>query len=144
MLELTPVRLDDRTIKRISASSLPRWQSLDIRPGDQVAISLAGLTIPRLDRVVIRASKRIEVLPPDPNNFHTLSCWQATLGCESQFMARLNWLSSKRGLALPFVGPGTWNTLIHTGRVTHLLDWLTLDGAQLANIDGLGERRIAL
>lgn len=143
MLELIPVRLDDRTIKRISAGSLQRWQSLDIRPGDQVAISLAGLTIPRLDGVVIRASERIEVLPPDPNNFHALSCWQATPGCESQFMARLNWLSSKKGLALPFVGPGTWNSLIQTGRVTRLLDWLTLDAAQLANIDGLGERRIA-
>lgn len=143
MLELAPVRLDDRTIKRISTGSLQRWQSLDIRPGDHVAISLAGLTIPRLDRVVIRASERIEVLPPDPNNFHALSCWQATLGCESQFVARLNWLSSKKGLALPFVGPGTWNTLIQAGRVTHLLDWLTLDAAQLANIDGFGERRVA-
>lgn len=143
MLELTPVRLDDRTIRRISAGSLQRWQSLDIRPGDQVAISLAGLTIPRLDSVVMRASERIEVLAPDPNNYHALSCWQATPGCESQFVARLNWLSSKKGLALPFVGPGTWNTLIQTGRITHLLDWLTLDAAQLANIDGLGERRIA-
>ena len=143
MLELTPVRLDDRTIKRISTGSLQRWQSLDIRPGDHVAISLAGLTIPRLDSVVIRASERVEVLPPNPNNFHALSCWQATPGCESQFVARLNWLSGKKGLALPFVGPGTWNTLIQTGRVTSLLDWLTLDAAQLANIDGLGERRIA-
>lgn len=140
MLELTPVRLDDRQIKRISAGSLKRWQTLDIRPGDHVAISLAGMTIPRLDSVVSRASQRIEVSTPNPNNFHTLSCWQATPGCESQFSARLNWLSGKKGLALPFVGPGTWSTLIQNGRINNLLDWLTLDAAQLANIDGLGER----
>ena len=55
VLELTPVTLDDRQIKHVSVSSLQRWQTLDIRPGDQVAISLAGLTIPRLDGVVCAA-----------------------------------------------------------------------------------------
>ena len=140
MLELTPVRLDDRTIKRISVGSLQHWQDLDIRPGDHVAISLAGMTIPRLDSVALRASERIEVLAPQPNNFHALSCWSATPGCERQFLARLNWLSSKKGLAMPFVGPGTWNTLIQAGEVNNLLDWLTLDTARLANIGGFGER----
>ncbi|MEE8876999.1 NAD-dependent DNA ligase LigB [Pseudomonas helleri] len=140
MLELTPVRLDDRTIKRISVGSLQRWQHLDIRPGDHVAISLAGMTIPRLDSVALRASERVEVLAPQPNNFHALSCCSATPGCERQFLARLNWLSSKKGLAMPFVGPGTWNTLIQAGEVNNLLDWLTLDAARLANIGGFGER----
>ena len=140
MLELTPVRLDDRTIKRISVGSLQRWQDLDIRPGDLVAISLAGMTIPRLDSVALRASERVEVLAPQPNNFHALSCWSATPGCERQFLARLNWLSSKKGLAMPFVGPGTWNSLIQAGQVNNLLDWLTLDAARLANIGGFGER----
>ena len=140
MLELTPVRLDDRTIKRISVGSLQRWQDLDIRPGDHVAISLAGMTIPRLDSVALRASERVEVVAPQPNNFHALSCWSATPGCERQFLARLNWLSSKKGLAMPFVGPGTWNTLIQAGEVNNLLDWLTLDAARLANIGGFGER----
>lgn len=140
MLELTPVRLDDRTIKRISVGSLQRWQHLDIRPGDHVAISLAGMTIPRLDSVALRASERVEVLAPQPNNFHALSCWSATPGCERQFLARLNWLSSKKGLAMPFVGPGTWNTLIQAGEVNNLVDWLTLDAARLANIGGFGER----
>lgn len=140
MLELSPVRLDDRQIKRISAGSLQRWQALDIRPGDHVAISLAGMTIPRLDSVVLRASQRLEVTPPNPDNFHALSCWQPVTGCESQFLARLNWLSGKQALALPYVGPGTWNKLIQAGQINNLLDWLTLDAAQLASIDGFGER----
>lgn len=142
MLELTPVRLDDRQIKRISVGSLQRWQALDIRPGDQIAISLAGMTIPRLDTVVLRASERIEVQAPNPNDFNALSCWQPTTACEDQYLARLNWLGGKKGLSLPFVGPGTWRTLIQSGRLHNLIDWLTLDAAQLANIDGLGGRSI--
>lgn len=143
VLELSPVMLDDRQIKRVSVSSLRRWQELDIRPGDQVAISLAGLTIPRLDSVVLRSTERAVLDVPLASDFHALSCWQPTPGCESQFLARLTWLSGKQGLALPHVGRGTWEKLLETGRLNSLLDWLTLDGPELANIAGLGERSSA-
>lgn len=143
VLELSPVTLDDRQIKRVSVSSLRRWQDLDIRPGDQVAISLAGLTIPRLDSVVLRSKERADLNVPLASDFHALSCWQPTPGCESQFLARLTWLSGKQGLALPHVGRGTWEKLLETGRLNSLLDWLTLDGPELANIAGLRERSSA-
>ncbi|PHN75616.1 NAD-dependent DNA ligase LigB [Pseudomonas syringae] len=143
VLELTPVRLDDRTVSRISTGSLRRWQTLDIRPGDQIAVSLAGLTIPRLDGVVTRAAERADIIIPRAEDFHELSCWQATPGCESQFRARLAWLSGKKGLALPGVGPGTWNTLIENGQIMGLLDWMTLNHAELANIPGFAERSSA-
>jgi DNA ligase (NAD+) len=143
VLELSPVKLDDRQIKRVSVSSLQRWEQLDIRPGDQVAISLAGLTIPRLDSVVLRGTERPEVNAPLAADFHPLSCWQPTPGCEGQFLARLTWLSGKQGLALPHVGPGTWEKLLETGRLNSLLDWLTLDAQELANIAGFGERSSA-
>lgn len=140
VLELKPVMLDDRQIKRVSVSSLQRWETLDIRPGDQVAISLAGLTIPRLDGVVSRSTERADLKVPLAADFHHLSCWQPTPGCESQFLGRLTWLSGKQGLALPHVGPGTWEKLLDTGHLNGLLDWLTLDAQELANIDGFGER----
>lgn len=143
VLELEPTLLDDRRIRRVSVSSLRRWEEMDIRPGDRVAISLAGLTIPRLDDVVLRSLERQDVDAPAASDHHFLSCWQATPGCESQFLARLNWLSGKHGLALPHVGPGTWEKLLAAGRLHGLLDWLTLDAAELANIDGFGERSSA-
>ena len=143
VLELTPVMLDDREIKRVSTSSLKRWQELDIRPGDQVAISLAGLTIPRLDSVVLRNTERVEIDIPSTRDFHALSCWQPTPGCESQFLARLTWLSGKQGLAMQHVGRGTWEKLLETRRLNNLLDWLTLDAPELANIAGFGERSSA-
>jgi DNA ligase (NAD+) len=143
VLELAPVMLDDRQIRRVSVSSLKRWQELDIRPGDQVAISLAGLTIPRLDSVVLRSTERVELNVPLASDFHPLSCWQPTPGCESQFLARLTWLGGKQGLALPHVGRGTWEKLLDTGRLNSLLDWLALDEPELAKIAGLGERNSA-
>ncbi|WP_025995653.1 NAD-dependent DNA ligase LigB [Pseudomonas viridiflava] len=143
ILELVPIRLDDRTVNRISTGSLKRWQTLDIRPGDQVAISLAGLTIPRLDGVITRSVERAEVNVPQASDFHELSCWQPTPGCESQFRARLTWLSGKKGLALSGVGPGTWDKLIESGKINGLVDWMTLDQAELVNIPGLAERSSA-
>ncbi|WP_085655834.1 NAD-dependent DNA ligase LigB [Pseudomonas sp. B11(2017)] len=140
VLELAPVRLDDRQIRRVSVSSFQSWQALDIRPGDQVAVSLAGLTIPRLDGVVLRAAERVELAVPQATDFHALSCWRPTPGCESQFLARLTWLGGKQGLGLPHVGRGTWEKLLETGRLTGLLDWLTLEGPELANMPGFGER----
>jgi DNA ligase (NAD+) len=143
VLHLKPVTLDDRQIKRVSVSSLRRWTELDILPGDQVSISLAGLTIPRLDSVVLRSTERPQLNVPQAAAFHHLSCWEPTPGCESQFLARLTWLSGKRGLALPHVGAGTWEKLFETGHLNGLLDWLTLDARELANIDGFGERSSA-
>jgi DNA ligase (NAD+) len=140
VLELKSVMLDDREIKRVCAGSFKRWQELDIRPGDKVAISLAGLTIPRLDSVVLRATARTDLIIPRTDDFHALSCWQPTPGCESQFLARLTWLSGKQGLAMQHVGRGTWEKLLETGRLNNLLDWLTLDAQELANIAGFGER----
>jgi DNA ligase (NAD+) len=143
VLEIEPVRLDDRNIARISVGSLKRWQDMDIRPGDQVALSLAGLTIPRLDAVVSRSVERVPLNVPQPGQYHSLSCWQPVGGCESQFLERLKWLSGKKGLALSGVGPGTWDKLIQAGQLNGLLDWMNLNSAQLANIPGLGERSSA-
>ncbi len=143
ILELEPVLLDDRQIRRVSAGSLKRWQELDIRPGDQVSISLAGQVIPRLDQVILRSQPRVHVQAPLAKDYHHLSCWQLIPGCEEQLLARLTWLSGSQGLALPHIGRETWNTLIQAGLISNLLDWLTLDEAELANIDGFGERSSA-
>ena len=140
MLELEPVRLDDRQISRVSAGSLKRWQALDIRAGDQVSISLAGQVIPRLDEVVLRSPTRADLPVPNPAKFHALSCWQLDPGCEEQLLARLTWLSGNQGLALPYIGRETWNVLIQAGLIAGFLDWLTLDAAELANIEGFGDR----
>ena len=144
LLHLQPLQLDDRRIARVSAGSLKRWRQLDIRPGDQVAVRLAGLSIPRLDGVVWQAGERAPLQVPDPARHHPLSCWQAReAGCAGQFHARLVWLSGREGLALDGIGPGTWQTLQDSGQLHGLLDWLTLDEAQLGALPGFGAQRAA-
>lgn len=66
IVHVDPVRLDDKEIRRVSLGSLARWKALDIRPGDDISIVLAGLTIPRFESVVRRAATRVEVEVPDP------------------------------------------------------------------------------
>lgn len=141
VLELLPVRLDDRQVARVSLGSVARWQALDIAPGDQVAVALAGGVIPRVDEVVWRAAERRAVEPPPAGRYHRLSCWRPEPGCESQFVARLEWLAGKQGLALPDVGGGTWRALLEAGALPDLLAWQALDVARLQAIPGIGERR---
>ncbi len=141
VLELAPVQLDDHRVQRVSVGSLQRWQQLDIRPGDQVEVVLAGLTIPRLQSVAWRTQQRALVTPPDPRAHGRLSCWQAVPGCEQQFRARLLWLGGKQGLQLEGLGADTWQALIDAGLVHHLLDWMALTPAQLAAVPRLGAAR---
>jgi DNA ligase (NAD+) len=141
VLELAPVQLDDHRVQRVSVGSVARWRQLDIRPGDQVEVVLAGLTIPRLQSVVWRTQQRAEVTPPDPGKHEPLSCWQATPGCEEQFRARLLRLGGRQGLQLDGLGASTWQALIDAGLIHGLLDWMNLTPAQLAAAPGFGQAR---
>lgn len=141
VLELSPVQLDDHRVQRVSVGSLRRWHQLDIRPGDQVEVALAGLTIPRLLSVAWRAQQRVPVVAPDPHTHDAWSCWQNTSGCEQQFLARLQWLSGKQGLRMEGVSRQTWQALIDAGLVRGLLDWLRLTPAQLAAVPQLTHSR---
>ena len=143
ILRLQPVDLDERRISRVSLGSLQAWEKLDIRPGDQVSIRLAGLTIPRLDQVIWRSPERAAVRAPDPDQYHALSCWRPSVECRQQFLARLTWLAGKQGLNLPGIGAGTWNTLLAREQLDGLLDWLEFDSARLQQLPGIGPGRAA-
>nr|WP_256574184.1 NAD-dependent DNA ligase LigB [Pseudomonas sp. M30-35] len=140
VLTLAATQLDDRIIKHVSVATLQRWQTMDIRPGDQVAIRLSGLTIPTLESVVMRSSIRQPITPPDANAYHRLSCWRYSAACAQQFIARLSWLGSRAGLNMPGVGAGTWRKLIQAQHISGLLDWLDLTAEQLQQTAGLAAR----
>ncbi|MFC5524426.1 NAD-dependent DNA ligase LigB [Rhodanobacter ginsengisoli] len=143
VLELEPVQLDDHRVQRVSVGSLQRWRKLDIRPGDQVEVVLAGLTIPRLQSVAWRTQVRAPLTPPDPKAYTRWSCWQPSAGCQQQFRARLVWLGGRQGLQLQGIGADTWQALIDAGLIHQLLDWMSLTPVQLATVPGLGPTRAA-
>ncbi|WP_339515477.1 NAD-dependent DNA ligase LigB [Pseudomonas sp. RL_15y_Pfl2_60] len=143
VLTLVATQLDDRIIEHVSVTNMQRWQAMDIRPGDHVAIRLSGLTIPTLESVVIRSSIRQPVTSPDAAAYDRLSCWQFSAPCAQQFIARLSWLSGKAGLNMAGVGAGTWRKLIDAQHINGLLDWLDLTNEQLEQTAGFGERSAA-
>ncbi|WP_210403186.1 NAD-dependent DNA ligase LigB [Salinicola sp. MH3R3-1] len=138
---LDPVLLDDREVSSVSLGSLDHWQTLDVHPGDQVSISLAGATIAQIDRVVIPATPRQPLVLPDTRRYDALSCLRLTPGCREQFLARLEWLGSAHGLDMTGIGPATWAALVDAGLVDDLLSWQQLDVAQLQALPGVGETR---
>lgn len=141
ILNLLPVKLDDKNVRRVSLGSLQRWQQADIVVGDQVAISLAGQGIPRFDGVVWRVKERVKPVAPNPDDHHYLSCLENSAECRQQFLARLSWLSHKSVLDMPGIKSSSWQRLIQANAFSHLFSWLTLDVNQLQAIPGIGKAR---
>ncbi|WP_277811052.1 NAD-dependent DNA ligase LigB [Chromohalobacter canadensis] len=137
---LTPVMLGDKRITHVSLGSLAHWRKTNVRPGDQVRLRLAGLTIPQLQDVVIRTRPRPSVAAPDANRYDRLSCLRLTPVCRDQFLARLEWLGSDNGLDFEGIGPATWRQLVDAGLIEELLDWRTLDTRTLETLPGVGTK----
>lgn len=141
VLNLEPVQLDDKKVSRVSLGSFRRWQQADIAAGDQVAISLAGQGIPRLDSVTWRVAQRDVPSIPDITAFNTTSCLFYTPACREQFLARLVWLSDKNVLAMSGVSRSSWQQLMQNGLLTHLFSWLELSQQQLDAVKTLTPNR---
>lgn len=138
---VSPVILDGRTIRKTSLGSLGRLQQLELGIGDHVSIRLSGQSIPQLDRVIHRSSIRQIPTAPNPEDYHSLSCLQASPACKQQFLARLTWLSGKNGLQMQGIGHGTWQQLLDQGMIHSLADWLELDSQKLQTLPGFAKRR---
>ncbi|WP_209316400.1 NAD-dependent DNA ligase LigB [Halomonas salinarum] len=143
VLILKPFELDDRQVSRVSLGSLETWQAADIRPGDQVIVRLAGGIIPQFERMLVRIQPRPPVSPPNPRDYDALSCLRLSDGCHQQFLARLTWLSSDKGLDMAGIGEGSWETLLDAGLIQGLSDWQDLDKEQLRQLPGVGKARAA-
>ncbi len=139
VVKLEPTLLDDREIRRVSSGAFGRWQSLDIRPGDQLRIKLAGQTIPHIVDVVLPAVERVALPVPDPDDYGPDTCWRPEPGCEEQFLARVEWMGEK--LALRGMGEARWRALFEAGLLPDLLAWTALTRAELMAVPGIGEKR---
>lgn len=137
---LEPVQLDDKRVQRVNLGSVVRWQALDIAPGDQVQVSLAGQGIPRLDSVVWRGSNRQKPVPP-ASRFTPLTCFYASPECHEQFMARLAWLSSKDVLDIKGVGESSWRLLHQAHHFENIFSWLAWTKEQLQSTPGMNATR---
>lgn len=138
-----PVELDNKIIRRLSLGSVKRLQELDVGIHDHISVRLSGHAIPQLDQVVWRSPVRSLAEAPNPEHYHSLSCWHTDAACNQQFVARLTWLSGKKGLGMGGISQGTWQQLIAAGKLSHLVDWLTLTQAELEQVPGLAQKKAA-
>lgn len=138
---LEPVSMEGKVIRKVNLGSLAKWQKLDVNRHDIVQISLIGQGIPYLDNVIWRTQERESLLVPNPDNYHLSSCFQFSKACEAQFLARLVWLSGKKGLNMTGLGEGTWQKLIAANLITDLVSWLDLSREDLISVKGIGEKR---
>ncbi|RKQ40543.1 NAD-dependent DNA ligase LigB [Enterobacter sp. R1(2018)] len=141
VLDLEPFQLDDKQVKRVNIGSVKRWQELDIAPGDQVMVSLAGQGIPRIDEVVWRISLRDKPQPPTQKNITPLSCLYSAAECREQFFARLTWMSSPAVLNIKGVSKRTWQKLSQSYPLEHVFSWLLLSHESLAQLNGFSVGR---
>lgn len=137
---LEPVQLDDKRVGRVSLGSVGRWRTLDIAPGDQVLVSLAGQGIPHVDKVVWRGEDRIKPIPP-ASHFSPLTCFYASPDCLEQFFARFVWLSSRRVLDIEGLGDSNWRLLHQAHHFEHIFSWLALTKEQLQSTPGFNSAR---
>lgn len=141
VLELLPVQLDDKTVRRVNIGSVKRWREWDIVIGDQIAISLAGQGIPRLDEVIWRVTQRDYPTEPDASQYHVLSCLQPVSGCREQFLSRLSGLSQKSVLNLAGIQRSSWQRLMVHDQFTQLFSWLDFSQEELSTIPGITTAR---
>ncbi len=143
IIHVQAVELDDKTIRKVSAGSVTRLQNTKLKIGDHVAIALSGHAIPQLKEVVWRSPHAQHIPLPNAQQYHRLSCWQASAGCEQQFLARLTWLSHQHSLQMPGIGAQTWQALIDAQHITSLTDWLQLTAEDLTTLPSFADKRSA-
>jgi DNA ligase (NAD+) len=144
VLNLIPVQLEDKTVRRVNIGSLRRWRELDVIAGDEVTLTLAGLGIPRLERVIWRVAQRDYPASPLDSEFNGLTCLHFSADCRAQFLSRLSWLSQKSVLDIAGVQRSSWQRLLDSGAITHLFSWLTLTPEQIAQANGITPVRAQL
>lgn len=136
VLDLEPMQLDDKQVKRVNIGSVKRWQELDIAPGDRVMVSLAGQGIPRVDEVVWRVGLRDKPQPPTQISASPLTCLYAAAECREQFYAKLAWISTPAVLDIKGVSRSTWQKLNQSTHLEHIFSWLLLSQEALKQPDG--------
>lgn len=141
VLNLHPLQIDDKQVKRVNIGSVKKWQALDIAAGDRVRVSLAGQGIPRLDEVVWRVSQRNKPQPPAINTIAPLSCLYFEIWCREQFIARLAWLSSPQVLNITGVSSRSWQQLQQHLKLKHIFSWLAVGEKELTQISVISTAR---
>jgi DNA ligase (NAD+) len=144
---LDPVDVGGVTVSRATLHNPQQIRELGVDVGDTVAIERAGDVIPYVDRVVNHASDRAFEFPercptcttPLVRDGPQAFC-PAGFDCPAQRHRALKYYVSREGLDIDGLGDERLTQLIDTELVTSLADLYHLRAADLARLDGWGQR----
>ncbi len=139
IMDVEPLLLGDKQVTHISLGSPARWKQWDIVRGDEVVVRLAGQGIPVAQRVIWRVAARHYPSPPEAGKYHSLSCLQVSEQCYEQFLARLEWLSSRQVFGFRGIQRSRWQQLLSVDHFTHLFSWLEFTASGLAEQAGVSD-----
>jgi len=145
---LDPVDLQGVTISRATLHNATQIRDLGVHAGATVRIERAGDVIPEVSEVVADDESDSEsfAMPetcpvcdgPVVREGEHHYCTNAS--CPAQLRRRLQHFCSRDAMDIEGVGEAAADQLVETGLVASLADLYTLDIADLAALDGWGER----
>jgi DNA ligase (NAD+) len=144
---LDPVDVSGVTVSRASLHNPDQIAELGVAVGDRVKIERAGDVIPYVDEVVEDNSEGHFEFPDhcpvcDSQIEHDgpLAYCTGGVACPAQFRRALEHYVSRTGLDIEGLGEQKLDQLVETGLVETLPDLYSLQAADLAQLEGWGER----
>ena len=149
-----PVRLAGTTVTNATLHNQDFITEKDIRIGDTVILQMAGEIIPQVVSVVL--DKRPEGTEPyrlprfcpvcgapvqRDEDGAALRCTGAE--CPAQLVRNITHFASRDAMDIEGLGPAVVQALVDKGLITTPADLYRLDPAQVAQLDGMGEKSAA-
>ena len=119
---IEPVIINHKKITKLSLGSIKQVMEKDIAISDLVNIEFKGDAIAVLNTVLFRPLDRQRPIFPDEAIFNHRSCLSASSACNDQFVARLQHMTSPKGLNLPMLTKPVLIKLINLGAIQTLID----------------------
>ncbi|MWG34315.1 NAD-dependent DNA ligase LigA [Halomarina oriensis] len=145
---LDPVDVAGVTVSRASLHNPDQIRQLGVAVGDRVRIERAGDVIPYVAEVVEKNAETEHFAFPDAcpvcdspvEHDGPLAFCTGGLGCPAQLRRAIEHYVSRGGLDIEGLGEQRLDRLVETGLVESIPDLYDLDVADLAELEGWGER----
>ena len=148
---IEPVQVGGTTVSNVTLHNQDYIDSLELAPGDLVAVSRRGDVIPAIERVLEKGEGAHPVWQL-PSSCPTCGSLLERRGahtfcpnpdCPDQVFGRLTYFVGKGQMDIPGVGPETIDALVRLGKVRDIPDLYMVDYHSLADVAGFGPKKIA-
>ena len=145
-----PVLVSGTTIRNVTLHNQDYIDSLNLAPGDSVAVSRRGDVIPAIEQVIEKGSQPIWRIP------ETCPCCSSTLerqgahhfcvnfDCPDRKRGRIIFFTGRDQMDIENLGSETVITLMDEGIIQDIPDIFRLDYERIATLPGFGEKKVEL